>query len=374
MRILQLAPLWEAVPPPAYGGTEAVVSTLCEELVRQGHDVTLCASGDSQTSATLSPIYYRSLRTAASLSDRSPYDWMHVALSLREARDFDVIHNHAGELAMAMSHLVDVPMLTTMHCLITPDTKFVWDRYPGWYNTISHSQRRHMPPIRNGNFLGVVYNAIDVASFPYSEHKDDFLLFLSRVAPEKGVHLAIEVAKRLGRTLIIAAKVDRVDQRYFETAVEPQIDGRLIRFVGEADAHRKRDLLARARCLLLPLCWEEPFGLVMAEAMACGTPVVAFRRGSAPELIADGETGFLVDGVEGMASAVLQVDHIDPKRCRRHVEERFTPERMTADYLSLYERIRAETLEEPVPPPVRVSHATEPSRQLADGWEWWAVA
>jgi len=366
MRILQLAPLWETVPPPAYGGTEAVVSVLSDELVRQGHEVTLCASGDSQTSAELASVYYRSLRTADELGDRSPYDWVHVALSLNEAHDFDIIHNHAGELAMAMSHLVDVPMLTTMHCLITPDTKFVWDRYPGWYNTISHSQRRSMPPIRNTRFSGVVYNAIDVASFPYSERKDDFLLFLGRVAPEKGTHLAIEVARRLGRTLIIAAKVDRFDQRYFETAVEPQIDGKLIRFVGEADAQMKRDLLARARCVLLPLCWEEPFGLVMAESMACGTPVVAFRRGSAPEIIVDGETGFLVDDVEAMARAVLDADRIDPKRCRQHVEERFNPQRMAADYLSLYEAILTERAEA-VHSPVQASRALEPSRQVAEG-------
>jgi glycosyltransferase involved in cell wall biosynthesis len=373
MRILQLAPLWEAVPPPAYGGTEAVVSVLSEELVRQGHEVTLCASGDSQTSADLSSVYYRSLRTADELGDRSPYDWVHVALSLREAQHFDIIHNHAGELAMAMSHLVDVPMLTTMHCLITPDTKFVWDRYPGWYNTISHSQKRNMPPIRNTNFSGVVYNAIDVASFPYRERKEDFLLYLSRIAPEKGTHLAIDVAKRLGRTLIIAAKVDRVDRPYFETAVEPHIDGKLIRFVGEADARTKRGLLARARCVLLPLCWEEPFGLVMAESMACGTPVVAFRRGSASEIIVDGETGFLVEDVEGMARAALQVERIDPKRCRRHVEERYNPQRMATDYLSLYERILAATADAAASP-VRVTRSGEPSRQDADGSDWWAVA
>jgi glycosyltransferase involved in cell wall biosynthesis len=373
MRILQLAPLWEAVPPPAYGGTEAVVSVLCEELVRQGHEVTLCASGDSQTSAALSSVYYRSLRSADDLGDRSPYDWVHVALSLKDAQDFDIIHNHAGELAMAMSHLVDAPMLTTMHCLITPDTKFVWDRYPGWYNTISHSQRRSMPPIRNTNFSGVVYNAIDVASFPYRERKDDFLLYLSRVAPEKGTHLAIEVAKRLGRTLVIAAKVDRVDQAYFESAVKPQIDGKLIQFVGEADSRTKRDLLARARCVLLPLCWEEPFGLVMAESMACGTPVVAFRRGSAPEIIVDGETGFLVDNLEAMARAVLEVERIDPQRCRRHVEEQFNPQRMAADYLSLYEGILAAKTEA-VASPVRAPRSTELPRQAADGPDSRAVA
>ena len=297
MRVLQLAPLWETVPPPRYGGTEAVVSVLCEELVRQGHEVTLCASGDSVTSAELSSVYPRSLRTADDLQDRQPYDWMHIALSLRAADGFDIVHNHAGELAMAMSHLVDVPMLSTMHCLVTPDTQFVWDRYCGWYNAISHAQRRAMPPVRGGTYCGVVYNGIDVESFPYEEQKEDYLLFLGRVAPEKGTHLAIEAARRLGKRLIIAAKVDRADRQYFHDSVEPLIDGDLIQFVGEADGTLKRKLYARAYCLLVPICWEEPFGLVMVEAMACGTPVIAFARGAATELVVDGETGFLVHDI-----------------------------------------------------------------------------
>ena len=340
MRVLLLAPLWETVPPPRYGGTEAVVSVLCEELVRQGHEVTLCASGDSVTSAELLSIYHRSLRTADDLTDRQPYDWMHIALSLKEAADgFDIIHNHAGELAMAMGHLVGVPMLSTMHCLVTPDTRFVWDRYGGWYNTISHAARRSMPQVRGGTYCGVVHNGIDVNSFPYEERKGDYLLFLGRVAPEKGTHLAIEAARRLGKRLIIAAKVDQADRRYFHQTVEPLIDGALIQFVGEVDASLKRRLYARACCLLLPICWEEPFGLVMAEAMACGTPVVAFARGAAPELVVDGETGFLVHDVDGMVKAVRRVDRIDPRRCRRHVEENFSAQRMAEGYLALYERI-----------------------------------
>ena len=340
MRILQIAPLWETVPPHRYGGTEAVVSVLCEELVQQGHEVTLCASGDSVTSAELFSVFHRSLRTADDLQDRQPYDWMHVALSLKEAAEgYDVIHNHAGEMAMAMSHLVNVPMLTTMHCLVTPDTQFVWDRYRGWYNTISHAARRAMPPVRGGVYCGTVYNGIAVESFPYEEQKEDYLLFLGRIAPEKGAHLAIEVARRLGRHLVIAAKVDRADRQYFHDRVEPLIDGDLVQFFGEADADQKRRLYARANCLLLPLCWEEPFGLVMAEAMACGTPVVAFARGAANELVLDGETGFLVHDVEGMTRAVHRVDHIDPRRCRRHVEENFSAQCMTEGYLATYERI-----------------------------------
>jgi glycosyltransferase involved in cell wall biosynthesis len=225
---------------------------------------------------------------------------------------------------------------------MTPDTQFVWDRYGGWYNSISHAERRAMPPVRGGTYCGVVYNGIDVESFPYEERKEDYLLFLGRVAPEKGTHLAIEVARRLEKRLIIAAKVDRADQQYFHDIVEPLIDGDLIRFVGEVDGTLKRSLYARAYCLLLPICWDEPFGLVMVEAMACGTPVIAFARGAAPELVLEGETGFLVHDVDGMAAAVHRVDRIDPLRCRRHVEENFSAQRMTEGYLALYERVLEE--------------------------------
>lgn len=339
MRILQVAPLWETVPPAAYGGTEAVVSVLCEELVRRGVSVTLYASGDSRTGARLRSVYPRSLRTAEDLNDPSPYDWMHVALALREAGGYDLVHNHAGELAMAMSHLVDVPMLTTMHCLITPDTKFVWDRYRGWYNTISCAQRAKMPDVAGGRYVGVVHNAIDVASFPFCSKKDDYLLHLSRIAPEKGSHLAVEAAGKLGVRLVMAGKVDRVDRAYFEEVVRPLIDGKQVVFLGEADAKLKRELYQGARCLLMPLCWEEPFGLVMVEAMACGTPVIAFRRGAAAEIIEHGEIGFLVDDVDGMVAAVRQVDRIDPARCRQHVSDHFSPGVMAERYLAIYRAI-----------------------------------
>jgi len=369
LRILQIAPLWETVPPPAYGGTEAVVSVLCEELVRRGVSVTLCASGDSCTSARLRSVYPRSLRAADDLADRSPYDWMHAALSLSEASGYDLIHNHAGELVVAMSHLVDVPMLTTMHCLITPDTKFVWDRYRGWYNNISYAQRAQIPDVSGGTYLGAVHNGIDVESFPFCADKEDHLLFLSRIAPEKGVHLAVEVARRLGMRLVLAGKVDRADRVYFEDVVRPLIDGKQVTFLGEADATLKRELYQRARCLVMPICWEEPFGLVMAEAMACGTPVVAFNRGAASEIVADGETGFLVDDVDGMVAAVRQVDRIDPARCRQHVSERFSPQVMADGYIRLYRRVLEESAR-----PRRLAAPVLPSRKTAEDQEALAIA
>lgn len=340
MRILQIAPLWERVPPPAYGGTEAVVHILTEELVSMGHDVTLAASGDSITSAKLASVFPRSLRTADNLKDRSPYDWAHVGNALAMANDFDLVHNHAGELVMAMAGAISTPMLTTMHCLTTPDTSFVWNRYGGAYNTISMAQRRALPTLVGpARFMGHVYNAIDVDSFPFAREKTDDLLFLSRISPEKGPHLAIEVAKRTGRRLILAGKVDQADRRFFEEVVKDLIDGEQIVFVGEADARQKRELYRQAAAVLMPLQWEEPFGLVMPEAMACGTPVIALRRGSAPELIAHGETGFVVDTVDEMVDVLPRIREIDPGRCRQHVSERFSPQIMARNYVRLYESL-----------------------------------
>ena len=352
MKILQLAPLWEAVPPPAYGGTEAVVSLLTEELVARGHEVTLAASGDSLTSADHFAVYHRSLRRADDLHDRNPYDWMHVAMSLRHARDFDIVHNHAGELAMAMSALTDVPMLTTMHCLPTPDTQFIWDRYTGAYNTISAAQRRPVTHDRPARFMGHVYNAVDVDTFPFQAEKGDDLLFLSRIAPDKGPQIAIEVARRLGQRLILAGKVDRYDRDFFEEVIRDQVDGEQIVYVGEADAVRKRKLYAAAKCLLMPLTWEEPFGLVMPEAMACGTPVIALRRGSAPELIDHGRTGFVVDTVDEMVEAVRRAGTIDPHACRAHVRARFTPQIMAERYLRVYEAMLGRTRQAPATVPL----------------------
>ena len=339
MRIAQLSPLWERVPPPAYGGTEAVVHLLTEDLVRRGHDVTLFASGDSVSSASLRAVYPHSLRTAKRLADAAPYEWVHCSHALAAWEEFDIIHNHAGELPMAASRLIFTPMLTTMHCIITPDTKVVWDHYGGYYNTLSWAEYRAMPPIRNRNFLGPVYNAIDVGSFPFSADKENYLLHLSRVAPEKGTHLAIEVALRLGMRLVIAGKVDRVDRQYYEERVKPLVDGKQIQFVGEADGPRKRELYRKATCVILPILWEEPFGLVMPEAMACGTPVIVFDRGAASEVVADGVTGYLVHDVDEMVAAVKKLDRIDPRRCRQHVEQRFDVPRMVDDYLRLYELI-----------------------------------
>ncbi len=339
MRILQVAPLWERVPPPAYGGTEAVVGLLADGLVQRGHDVVLRASGDSITMAEPRSVYPCSLRTATGIESTLPYELVHGAEALRDAQDFDIVHNHTGEILMAFAGLINVPMLTTTHGNLTPDARFVWEHYNGFYNAISWSQAKRMVGLHSAQFAGVVHNAINVQTFPFLANKKDYLLCLARVSPEKGTHLSIEVAHRLSMPLIIAGKVDVVDREYFEAMVEPHIDGTNVRFFGEANAKEKRDLYARARCLLAPIEWEEPFGLVMPEAMACGTPVIAFARGAAPEIIVDGETGFLVDDVDGMVEAVRHVGDIDPRRCRSHVEERFNVPVMVDGYLDAYERI-----------------------------------
>ncbi|HET9199392.1 MAG TPA: glycosyltransferase family 4 protein [Dehalococcoidia bacterium] len=342
MRILQLAPLWENVPPPAYGGTEAVVHDLTEGLMAVGHDVTLFATGHSRTSARHLSVYDRPLRSESQLKEKAPYEYVHAASALAEAaQDYDVIHNHAGGLPIAFAGLIDTPMLSTKHCLVEPDWEFVWRRYRGYYNTISRRAYACLPDSLGGTYVGHVYNGIDVESFPYNATKDDYLLFLSRIAPEKAPHLAIEAALKSGTRIVIAGKVDPNprDEQYFDEVIKPLIDGRRVEWFGEADAVQKRDLYRNARALLLPIVWEEPFGLVMVEAMACGTPAIVFRRGAAPEVVADGVSGFLVDDVDGMVDAISRLDELSAAACRRHAFESFDTSVMVNSYIEVYTEI-----------------------------------
>ncbi len=336
MRVAIIAPLEMRVPPVGYGGTELVVSLLSEELQRRGHDVTLFASGDSITSCRLQSVCDRFLRGTS--ADRYILNMLNVVSCLQQAEDFDVIHNHTAFEGMSTAGLVSTPMLTTLHGHLKGDWLTLFQHYRGWYNTISHSARRLLPE-REG-FAGVIYNAIDVSTYPFQQRgREDYLLFLSRISWEKGPHVAIAVARLLKRRLIIAGNVHPNDESYFQTKVLPHIDGDQIQYVGEADAERKRELMSSASCLLAPILWAEPFGLFMAEAMACGTPVVAFRRGAAPELIVDGLTGYLVNDLPQMAESVRRIDRLDPERCRRHVAENFNIARMADDYLAAYDRI-----------------------------------
>lgn len=347
MRIGLIAPLEMRVPPVAYGGAEAVVGLLADGLVHRGHDVTLFASGDSVTGAQLESVYPHSLRGTP--RDKGVLNTLNALLCLKQAERFDIIHNHAEFAGMAMAGLVDTPVLTTLHGNLTPDLSLLFSRYDGWYNTISLSAKSLLP--QRDRFVGVIYNSVDIASYPFDDRSrtDSYILFLSRMSVEKGPRQAIDVARKLGRRLLLAGNVDSTDEEYFQTQVLPEVDGELIEYIGEADQRRKRQLLSEAYCLLAPLDWPEPFGLFMVEAMACGTPVIAFNRGSVPEVVVDGETGYVVDTPEQMAAAVQQIDCIDRARCREHVLQKFDAPRMVDDYLVAYQRIMSASKREIVP-------------------------
>lgn len=336
MRIGMISPLEFRLPPIAYGGTEQVVSLLTEELIRRGHSVTLFAAGDSITNAELVPGSPYGLRDTD--RDKNVLNMLNVVACMGRAEDFDVIHNHVPLEGMPLAGLVETPVLTTFHGGFAGDWITLYNKYEGWYNTISRSAASLLE--LHERFVGVIYNAIDVDSYPFrTGAHEDFALFLSRISHEKGPDIAIEVARRVGCRLVIAGNVDEPDRKFFESRVMPHVDGDQIQYVGEADAEMKRDLYSRARLLLAPITWEEPFGLFLAEAMACGTPVIAFNRGAVPEVIEDGVTGYIVEDVEAMVDATQRIDRIDPARCRQRVQDRFNVARMADDYQAAYGEI-----------------------------------
>lgn len=339
MRIAQVAPVWERVPPVRYGGIELVCSLLTEELVARGHDVTLFASGDSTTEAKLSSVYYVPQREAIGIE---VVDLYHVSQAYLRAGEFDIIHNHAGYSGIALAGFVDTPVLTTLHGIFTDENRefFLAFKDTVCYNSISDEQRRGCPEL---NYVGTVYNAVDVNTFPFCDSKQDYYLFMGRMSHLKGAHLAAEVARRAGVKLVMAGKVDACDKAFFDTQVKPLIDGERISFKGEVSKEEKRELLAEARGLIFPLQWSEPFGLVMIEAMVSGTPVIAFPYGSVPEIVVDGETGFLVNNIDEMVEKVRARESLDAAACRRHVESRFGVKRMTNNYLALYESVIAKS-------------------------------
>lgn len=342
MRIAMVAPVDLRVPPVGYGGTELVVSLLTEELVQRGHDVTLFASGDSITSAELVPACDRFVRGSG--RELGVLMLLNASNAYARAEEFDIIHNHTCAEGLALAQLVQTPTLTTFHGHLSPDTADLFSRYRQWYVSISRSARDLTPP--GGRFAGVVHNGINASSFPFNPGpREDFLLFLSRMSREKGPHLAIQAAKTAGRRLVMAGNVDRPDEEYFRTEVQPLIDGDQIQYLGEADVSMKRDLMSRAEWLLAPITWPEPFGLFMVEAMACGTPVVVLNNGSAKELVVHGQTGYVVESVSEMAAIVQNAPHtIDPYECRQHVEQQFNVPRMTDEYLATYHRIASAEL------------------------------
>ena len=324
MRIGMIAPPWFALPPRGYGGIEFVVSLLTEGLVRRGHDVTLFASGDSQTQARLSFIFARA--PFEQIESGGHLEIMHSLEAYSLARQFDVIHDHDGVASRAMGalvhRLVGTPVVATLHGPADPITLQILSSFRDdlRFIALSDYQRHTYPDL---HFVGTIPNAVDVEHQPFSAEKDDYFLFIGRMTADKGAHSAIEVAERLGVRLIMAGKVNEGPERtYFTERVEPHLSGS-VHFRGEVDHETKAELYKRARCTLFPIQWPEPFGLVMIESLACGTPVIAFRHGSVPEVIEHGRTGFIVDTVDEMVEAAQHIDQIDPAECRRAVEERF---------------------------------------------------
>jgi len=343
MKIAQIAPLFESVPPKLYGGTERTVSYLTEELVRQGHEVVLFASGDSKTSAKLIPGSQRALRLATNLTVMA-YTILQLEQVRRYADEFDILHFHIDGLHFPLVRALDCKTLTTIH------GRFDWPGYRDMFAefndtpmvSISNSQRPPYPV----RWMGTVYHGLPADLYKLSPRSDDYLVFLGRICPEKRPDRAIEIAKRAGLKLKIAAKVDKVDRDYFEQSIRPLLDDPLIEFIGEISDDQKQSFLGGARALLFPIDWPEPFGLVAIEAMACGTPVIAWPEGSMPEVIDPGVTGFLVGSIEDAVASVHQASALDRQSVRRRFEERFTVERMAANYLRMYQHlIKSEFLE-----------------------------
>jgi glycosyltransferase involved in cell wall biosynthesis len=339
MRIAQIAPLIESVPPRAYGGTERVVAWLTDELVRRGHDVTLFASADSQTSARLVAPYERAVRFDPMRPDPGALHAIALTMAFERAAEFDVVHCHVDWAAFPFSRLVRVPTLHTLHGrLDLPHIARVLSFFRDMpLVSISDSQRTAVAALEL-NWRGTVYHGLPVDRVPFDPRggRGGYLAFFGRISPEKRPDLAIAAARRAGLPLRIAAKVDAADRAYFETEIRPLLEDPLVEFIGELDESAKWHFLGEALCLLFPIDWPEPFGLAMIEALACGTPVIARPCGSVPEVLRDGVTGYTADTVEEMADAIKRLDLVDRAGCRGHVERHFSVERMTDDYERLY--------------------------------------
>ncbi len=350
MKIAQIAPLWESVPPRLYGGTERIVSYITEELVRQGHEVTLFASGDSVTSAALEAVCPEALRLKDTIFNRdAPFVLLQEKAFGLLSEQFDLIHSHLDFMAFPLTRRCRTPILSTMHGrLDLPELQPVFREFAEVpIVSISEAQRS---PVAWGNWKGTVYHGLPRTLYSYHPWSGNYLAFLGRMAPEKRPDHAIEVAKRVGMPLRIAAKVDPLDRDYFRDVIEPLLDHPLIEYVGEITDAEKYDFLGNAAALLCPYDWPEPFGLVLIESLACGTPVLAYRRGSIPEIIEDGVTGFICDDLAHMASVVDQVPRLDRRQCRQSFDERFTVERMVHDYVAIYEQMIDEQMMSTVRP------------------------
>jgi glycosyltransferase involved in cell wall biosynthesis len=344
MRIAQVAPLFESIPPKLYGGTERVVSYLTEELVRLGHDVTLFASGDSVTAARLEAICSHALRLNTGIFNHNAPMTMLMEQALGKPNDFDIIHSHLDFMGFPLARRNPTPTVTTFHGrLDLPELQPVFREYAEMpMVSISDSQRK---PVSWANWQATVYHGLPSDLYSLHPTPGGYLAFLGRIAPEKRPDHAIELAKRAGIPLRIAAKVDAADREYFRTEIEPLLSDPLIEYIGEITDAEKNQFLGEAMALVCPYDWPEPFGLVLIEALACGTPVLAYRRGSIPEIIEDGVTGFVCEGLDEMTAAIPRIPAIDRQRCRWAFDQRFSVERMALDYLRVYEQAMSNTYE-----------------------------
>jgi len=344
MKIAQIAPPWITVPPAGYGGTEWVVKHLCDGLTAAGHEVVLFASGDSDTPAELRALFAEPQTAMMALpSAMTSYDARQVAFALEQIQadgDVDVVHDHSGFLLVAFRRFLELPpVLHTVHCAFDTHAYPFYRQFADAvsYASISDFQRTLGPPAMS--WAGTVYNALPVDGWPLVTDKDDYLLAFGRVCEDKGFHTAIDIARRTGHRLIMAGVVQDWYRDYYEQRIRPHVDGDRVVFEDEVTDDRKRELFAHAKGFLFPIQWPEPFGLVMVEAMATGTPVIALRNGSVDEVVDDGVTGFVCDDVEQMVAAVARLGEIDPHDCRRAVEERFSVAAMTAGYEALYHEL-----------------------------------
>jgi glycosyltransferase involved in cell wall biosynthesis len=340
MRIAQVAPLFESVPPLLYGGTERVVSYLTEELVRQGHDVTLFASGDSVTSAKLVRSCERALWHDPECRETLPHHVRLLDLVFREARNFDIIHFHCDYIHFPLLQYHRTPTITTLHGMVRRnDLKPLFQAYPEVpLVSISDNQRT---PIPWANWQATVYHGLPTGLHTFRSDPGDYLLFIGRISPEKRLDRAIEIARRSGRKLKVAAKIYDEDREYYQSAIEPLLgeSRSFVEFVGEVGGAEKDELIGNAYALLFPIDWPEPFGLVMIEALACGTPVIAWRNGSVPEIIEEGRTGFVVDDIASAVGAVGKVGHLSRTACRTSFEKRFDAVGMASNYERVYQRV-----------------------------------
>jgi glycosyltransferase involved in cell wall biosynthesis len=340
MRIAQVAPLYESVPPKLYGATQRIISYLAEELVRQGHRVTLFATGDSRTSAELVSIYPRGLWRDSSVWETLAHHVLQLERIAQQAERFDVVHFHGDPLHYPLARRLPCASVTTLHGLPLPvDHRPLFEEFSDApLVSISDSQRHPLP---EANWQATIHHGLPLDLLHLNEKPDDYLVFLGRIAPEKRLDRAIEIARRAGRRLKIAAKVGFGERDYFEREVEPLLreSHGFVEYLGEVDDAGKNEILGNAAALLFPIDWPEPFGLVVIEALACGTPVVAFRQGAVPEILEESKTGFLVDSVEEAVRAVSHIGELNRRVCRKAFEERFSVNRMARDYLDVYQRL-----------------------------------